>query len=65
MEHHVNFDNLAEHDNLFGLKWKRPCSYNNKLLTIKRNVRPWKHFIKVNTRTRSIVKFEFLDKLKY
>ncbi len=20
MEHHVNFDNLAEHDNLFGLK---------------------------------------------
>jgi hypothetical protein len=34
MEHHFNFDNLAEHDNLLGLTWKRPCSYNNKLLTI-------------------------------
>jgi hypothetical protein len=65
MEHHINFDKLAKHDNLLALRWKNPFSYNNKLLTIKRNVRPWKHSIEIDTKMRSIVKFEFLDKLKY
>jgi hypothetical protein len=52
MEHHISFDNPAKHDNLLGLRWKRPFSYNNKLLTIKKNVKLWKHSIKIDTKDK-------------